>query len=416
MRDSLKALRRGRCAWFGAAGLLAALVSGCASTVAVRGAPEQTPLVQQHSARVLVSYTGAVRAAESSNPLVRVHVGAATVARLDQAFAALFSSVAIAPDWPPWRSEPPSVEGVIEVDEGSLVVLIGNDSSIPDQVAMHYHACLYRPDATRLQCWEADSQASRQRVPFELAIATIVGGLAEQVISDAVAKLMRSIEADPAVQQWVTTSRDARQATGHVSSIALLGWPLASPSEPTKIEACLRREIAAELPGAEFVGSQGVRASLYPLVQHSTQPQTEQEFAELMARADVQARLRELGAAYLVAYAGGTDPGPVQGLAGCSYSGCLGFLWRSENSRLEAVLWNLMGTPTAQSASAVAKGTTVVPVFLLPVPLPAHTLEEACTELGRKVSTEIRATAAPPPTPVPPAAPEVPPAGLPRTP
>jgi hypothetical protein len=287
---------------------------------------------------------------------------------------------------------------------------MGNDAIIPDQVDMYYHACLYRPDATRLQCWDAHSQAVHQRI-LMASVSKSVGELAEQVMSDAAASLMRSIEKDPAVQQWVTTARDSSRSDVSVSRIALVGWPLLDPSDgSTKVEACLRRAIATDLPGTDFVGQQMVRESLYPLLQRSTQPQDEEAFAELMARADVQARLRGLGAEHLVAFAGGMDPGSVKGLAGCGYSGCLGFLWRSENSRLDAVLWNLTAAPTAQATSAAANGTTVVPVFVLPIPLPAHTLEAACEELGRKIASAIRATAAPSPTPARLASPAAPPA------
>ena len=397
-------------------------MAGCASqTVAVHGAPEQAPLVQRHDARVLVHYAGAVRAAEFSNEVVRVPFGAASVEHLDQAFAGMFTSVTQAPEWPPWRSAVPAVDGVLEVDEGNLEVVVGDDARVPDRVSVSYHTCLYGPDGRRLSCWDAQSEALHQRHPVDLfrgGLDPAIGRLVDAAVSDAVALLMRQIEADPVVKDWAVSTRGSATVAGAGARIAFLRWPLPTKRRDAvdEVEGCLQHELGAALPSAEIVGSSRVREALYPLMQASTEPSSEAEFARLLARGDVQARLRELGLGYLVAFAGGTSRGPEEGFVLPAYGPTVGYVWQSEEPRLDAVLWQLKGEPRARSTSAAAHGTNATPVFILPIPIPARTLNEACAELGRNIAEAIKA-----PTVVqPPAGPEevlaAPAADSPRTP
>jgi hypothetical protein len=407
--------------------VVATTVAGCASqTVAVHGAPEQVPLAQRHDARVLVHYVPAVRDAQYSDEIVNVAIGATSIERLDQAFAALFSSATQAPEWPPWRSEPLAVDGVIEVDQGSVDVETGVSKAplplgpfnlgTPDKVIVYYHACLYRPDGAKVSCWEAESLVERQR-GFLATMDASVAWLADQAMTDAVAKLMRAIETDPAVQAWMAQPTASDRAVSVVSRIAVLGWPLsAGYGEEGEVAGCLMQSIGKELTGIEFVGRSRVRAALYPLLQASTEPRTEEEFARLLDRVDVQSRLRGLGIRYLVAFMGGTNFGPVKGLPICGYTGCLGYVWMSEESRLDAVLWDLATSPTARSTAATAQGTTAVPIFLVPVVLPAHSLAEACEQLGRNIADAIKAPLVVQPRAVPQEAPAAPAADSPRVP
>jgi hypothetical protein len=388
---------------------VAITVAGCAiQTVAVRGAPEQVPLAQRHDARVLVHYAPAVREAQYSDAVVEVAIGAASIERLDQAFQALFSSVTQVSVWPPWSDGLPAVDGVIEVDEAGVEVVRGvrdlpsssalHSLGTPHQVTVHYDACLYRPDGAKVDCWEAESLSERQ-LGFFASEGASVAALADQAMTDAVAKLMRALELDPAVQAWLAQPAVSGRAVSVTARIAILAWPLQSVGfdEEGEVAGCLKRSLGAELPGIEFVGRSRVRAALYPLLQPSTEPKTEEEFARLLARGDVQTRLRELGLGYLIAFAGGTRDGETRGLAECGYMGCTGFVWQSEESRLDAVMWPLGGEPRAQSMSAAAQGTNFTPFVVFPIPIPARTLDEACAQLGRKVAETIKTTVMPPP-------------------
>jgi hypothetical protein len=379
--------------------VVAAAVAGCASqTVTVQGAAEQVPLAQRRDARVLVHYSPAVRDARYSDQVVNLAIGAASIERLDQAFAALVSSVTQAPEWPPWRNGPVAVDGVIEVDEAGIEVVTGNDINRPDRVSVRYHACLYRPDSARVNCWSAQSEAVHQRGILE-GVSGSVSRLAERAMSDATAGLMLDIDADPAVQAWIEKGDKLNVpiAGSAISRIVVLGWPMdaSGDDEGARIERCLRRAIAAVIPEMQIVEQPRVRTALYPLLEPSTQPRHEAEFAKMLARPDVQSRLRSLGVGTILAFAGGTTRGSEKGFVLPAYGPTFGYVWQSEDTRLDAVLWQLEGEPRARSTSAAAHGVKATPVFMLPIPIPARTLEDACEQLAGKIAEMIKAPVAP---------------------
>jgi hypothetical protein len=79
--------------------------------------------------------------------------------------------------------------------------------------------------------------------------------------------------------------------------------------------------------------------------------------------------------------------------SGFGGGGCLGFSWRGETSVLDAALWSLGDGVKLGHESAVAKGKSVMPAFVLPVPIPARTHAEACSELGGQIARAIRQAA-----------------------
>lgn len=206
--------------WHRLHGIAATLVlAGCTTTAAVHGAREQEPLAIRQDARVGIVYTGAWRGAEYADPLVRVPFGQASVTRLDQAFAALFSATTRLPDWPPWRSALPPVDGVIEVDVASMSVSAGTDYKRPetasvllvppiperlDQVTIRYHACFMQPGGQVVACWEATAQSDHQRGALE-SYPKSVAEAADRAMSGATAKLLLTIENDPEVKAWLAS-------------------------------------------------------------------------------------------------------------------------------------------------------------------------------------------------------------------
>jgi hypothetical protein len=191
------------------------LVVGCTTTTVFSPvAPGALPA--RHNARVGAVYAGAARAAEYTGPFFRVPFGAASVDRLDQAFAAMFSSNQRLPDWPPWRSTQPVVDGVVEVDAISMVVETGNDAGngillllgglgggpVPDEVTIRYHACLHHPSGEVIGCWEATSHEKNQRGLLD-SLPKSVAKIADRAMSHATASLVLSMESDPAVKAWL---------------------------------------------------------------------------------------------------------------------------------------------------------------------------------------------------------------------
>lgn len=189
----------------------------------------------------------------------------------------------------------------------------------------------------------------------------------------------------------------ARLACAAPPAVGLVWWP-ADPADPRyqvgrEVEACLADAIRADAPGVPLVPHRAIRDALFPRLEPATQPPGEEAFAELLGREDVRERLRGLGLGHLVAFSGGTRYEETRGMilcgAGYGGGGCLGFAWQDQSTRLQAALWDLERGQRTAEEEAGAVGRSVVPAFLLPIPLMANTRAEACRELGRRVARAI---------------------------
>jgi hypothetical protein len=185
-------------------------------------------------------------------------------------------------------------------------------------------------------------------------------------------------------------------------AVGIVGWPLDRADTlyalAGEIESCLTARIREVAPEVTVAPQRAVRDALFPLLEPATQPQDEASFAKLLARDDVRARLSARGLRYLVAFTGGTrrdnwDGGILCG-AGMGGGGCLGFMWRGEHTTLDAALWSIDGSAPVRREAARTEGTSVVPAFLLPIPLMAQTQSAACAELGERIAAAIRESAA----------------------
>jgi hypothetical protein len=185
-------------------------------------------------------------------------------------------------------------------------------------------------------------------------------------------------------------------------AIGIVWWP-ADPDDAmaalgSEIEDCLIARIEEVAPEIAVTRQHAIRDMLFPLLEPSTQPTTEADFAALLARADVRARLARRGLAYLVAFSGGTRRDAPGGfiLCGAGYGGggCLGFAWRGETTALDAALWSLDSGTEFGHEEAMVEVTSVLPAFGLPVPIPARTQAQACRELGGRIARTIRAAKA----------------------
>lgn len=200
---------------------------------------------------------------------------------------------------------------------------------------------------------------------------------------------------------WLCPPLLAAEAPAAVA-VGIVWWP-ADPADAmaalgSDIEDCLAGRIQEVAPEITVTRQRVIRDMLFPLLEPATQPATEADFAALLARDDVRSRLLGRGLAYLVAFTGGTRKETPGGfvLCGAGYGGggCLGFAWRGEATALDAALWSLENGAKLGHAGATVEGRSLLPAFVLPVPIPARTQAQACGELGSRIAHAIRKTAA----------------------
>ncbi len=188
--------------------------------------------------------------------------------------------------------------------------------------------------------------------------------------------------------------------------VGLVSWPADTTNLTSAfggdIEDCLILQIRDTAPEIILTPQRQVRNALFPLLEPATQPGSEAEFAALIGRQDVQNRLARQGLHYLVAFTGGTSKGKPGGFIACGggfgAGGCLGFAWEDESTRLDAALWRLDTTEIVRREGAKVEGTSVMPAFILPVPIPARTRSTACRALGTQLVAAIRQVEAGQPT------------------
>lgn len=184
--------------------------------------------------------------------------------------------------------------------------------------------------------------------------------------------------------------------------VGIVWWPV-DPTDAmhaigSNTEDCLTARIHEVAPEIVVTGQRAIRDALFPLLEPATQPATEADFATLLAREDVRARLVHRGLQYLVVFTGGTRKDEPGGYVLCGggfgAGGCLGFSWQGETTALDAALWSLDDGVKLGHESARAEGKFVMPAFVLPVPIPARTHADACHELGSRIAGAIRQAAA----------------------
>ncbi len=188
--------------------MLAAAALAACGTVPIQPPAEDAPLFRRIDARVGTAYASEARRAYVTHPLMRFDVGHSSVARFEQAFAAMFAEIVALPDWPPWRHERPRVDGVIELQSVDPELLLGNDQNQPDTVRITYRVCLYEPDGKEIRCWTASAHNARQRGVGEcLDLRECIVPQVEIAMREAVARFLVAAEGDAAMQAWAQALR-----------------------------------------------------------------------------------------------------------------------------------------------------------------------------------------------------------------
>jgi len=185
--------------------LIATVLPACiGGTAQLPGAMEEPPLVDKLDVTIGSHFPGQSRGYVVPTPIARIPVGEASAKRFRKAWEAMFAQVVDLPDWPPWRSRPPPVDGVIEVDTVEMEVTLGNDDNKPDRIQVRYRVCLYQPDATQVKCWstEADSRYQRGIGECLLGLGACLGEQVDHVMREAIARFLLEFEADPDAKRW----------------------------------------------------------------------------------------------------------------------------------------------------------------------------------------------------------------------
>lgn len=373
----------------------ALLLTGCAVTYTVDAArlPDtSTPaLIERLPVTVGVHHAAGVRETVARPAdAARIPIGAEVVSTFDWALHQLFTGVVAVAEAPSGRAAPPGIAGI--------VVLARVQSSAGQQL-LTYSLELRSPEGDLLDQWDITGFAPKD--PLAEPILTPFGALWAWSIRDATAAFMVDLAQRPTVRDWQTSAALAAPAaatpgrpahapspgSGAVAFVREAGdW---SYGEASDAQACIASRFRALAPSIPLVPFDRLRLALFPWLEFSTAPRTEDAFLNLLARPNVEHRISELGLRYLVFAGGATitgfDNGGIACVAGGPGAGCYGFAWGTRDSSYRVTVVDLAKAFDPIRQAARRQAGTYMPAFMIPVPIIGATKFAACEELAQRV-------------------------------
>lgn len=156
---------------------------------------------------------------------------------------------------------------------------------------------------------------------------------------------------------------------------------------------CVNDELEAGRGGLKVMPRETFVDALFPWFEPRTVPQGVDSLPQLLARPGVARQIQDQGIRYLVWVNGATETANEAGMMSCALStvggGCFGLLWWENEGAYKANVWDLRRSQAVGEISSNARGTSMVPAIVIPVPLIARTQTAACKNLAEELRSFI---------------------------
>jgi len=157
------------------------------------------------------------------------------------------------------------------------------------------------------------------------------------------------------------------------------------------VDDCIRPAMHKINPKLRFVPAKKFRENLYPYFTPRTTSCDLEGYKSVLDTVAVSQRIDSLGVRYVIILTkGGTDTdwqGGIMCAGGFGAGGCFGLSWWDRKSELGFAIWDLRAKSHAGNVQSEAKGTGIMPAFLLPIPLYVPATKSAvCNELGTRLA------------------------------
>jgi len=161
--------------------------------------------------------------------------------------------------------------------------------------------------------------------------------------------------------------------------------PAAESVSDTAFVDCVNKNLAKALPRPLAVyKTKAFLDSMFPWFEPGYAPRTTEELQALLARPEVSRQIQSLHVRFIVTIAGGTESNTFPGML-CSY-GCFGLYASHHISRIAAVVLDVKSRAPAQEVKVESGGHTIIPAFILPIPLSiALTESKACDDVSHRI-------------------------------
>lgn len=145
---------------------------------------------------------------------------------------------------------------------------------------------------------------------------------------------------------------------------------------------CVRSAIAElGVPDDAIMATEAFQDALFPWFEPAHAPQSVAELESLLSRSKVRQTIAAIEVRYLLAMALRTESDGFPGMlcvASYAGAGCLGLAWSSEETRLDALVWDLATGRESGEITATSSGTSMSLGVVIPLVFVAYTEEEVC--------------------------------------
>lgn len=386
--------QRQRVRWAGprAAALLVAIVllAGCAITYEVddRYLPPLSTqaMVERWPVAVGVYYAPQISGSYSKvAAAARVAMGAELISTFRWALNQMFAEVITLEALPPSQEHRARIAGIVALERVDA--------------AGDWGIALYGPDGRVLDRWEVNGVGTME-IGAEPKIMPW-GTFKALEIRDATASFMVKFAERPNVRKWLVGSGvvpgeagPKYRPTGLVppSNMGVTFGPAQGDwhwrySKASEAEECIGPSLEALTPRLRVVGFDALRLALFPWLEQSVAPRSEEHFVRFLAQADIQRKFEELNLRYWIQSSGGTttDIGKGPLVCGLGAPACFGITSGSRDSSFRVNVIDLKKVTSVARESVARHSDVVVPAFFIPVPILAPTEMAACQEMAELI-------------------------------
>lgn len=148
---------------------------------------------------------------------------------------------------------------------------------------------------------------------------------------------------------------------------------------------CISDSLARGNREIEVHSSTEFEDMLYPWFEPSTAPLNIPAMEELLNRPAVAERVERTGVRFLVWLDGSTDRvasgGSITCAAGIGGAGCMGLAWWEDDARYDMAVWDMQELNQSGTIHADARGRSVMPAVVIPLPFISRPQAKACRGL-----------------------------------
>lgn len=152
---------------------------------------------------------------------------------------------------------------------------------------------------------------------------------------------------------------------------------------------CLQKELKEDLPNFDIIPADKFRNALFPWFEYSTAPQNESELSTVLGKTLVQKQIETLGVEILIYVQGETIKSEWVSFDHWSrwiWEDYFGYMSADRETHIATTIWNLKKLASIGTTEVQSQGTASVTWIPMPIPVPATTEIDACSETAKRIS------------------------------